>query len=28
VADIEADRELPLYGSEEAGVAYTTTPLP
>jgi 2,4-dienoyl-CoA reductase-like NADH-dependent reductase (Old Yellow Enzyme family) len=27
VADIEADRDLPLYGSEEAGVAYTTTPL-
>ncbi len=28
VGDIEADRDLPLYGSEEAGVAYTTTPLP
>jgi 2,4-dienoyl-CoA reductase-like NADH-dependent reductase (Old Yellow Enzyme family) len=28
VADIEADRELPLYKSDEAGVAYTTTPLP
>ena len=28
VADIEVDRELPVYGSEEAGVAYTTTPLP
>ena len=28
VADIEANRDLPLYGSEEAGVAYTTTPLP
>ncbi|MCF8114033.1 MAG: NADH-dependent flavin oxidoreductase [Desulfotignum sp.] len=28
VADIEANRELALYGSEEAGVAYTTTPLP
>jgi 2,4-dienoyl-CoA reductase-like NADH-dependent reductase (Old Yellow Enzyme family) len=28
VADIEADRELPVYKSDEAGVAYTTTPLP
>ncbi len=28
VADIEAGRDLPVYGSEEAGVAYTTTPLP
>jgi 2,4-dienoyl-CoA reductase-like NADH-dependent reductase (Old Yellow Enzyme family) len=28
VTDIQADRELPLYGSEEAGVAYTATPLP
>ncbi len=28
VADIEADRKLPVYGSEEAGVAYSTTPLP
>jgi 2,4-dienoyl-CoA reductase-like NADH-dependent reductase (Old Yellow Enzyme family) len=28
VADIESGRDLPIYGSEEAGVAYTTTPLP
>ncbi len=28
VADIEANRQLPLYKSDEAGVAYTTTPLP
>jgi 2,4-dienoyl-CoA reductase-like NADH-dependent reductase (Old Yellow Enzyme family) len=28
VADIQANRELPLYGSDEAGVAYTATPLP
>ncbi len=28
VSDIVADRELALYGSEEAGVAYTATPLP
>lgn len=28
VADIQAGRDLPLYGSEEAGVAYTATPLP
>ncbi|MCA1787384.1 MAG: NADH-dependent flavin oxidoreductase, partial [Desulfobacteraceae bacterium] len=28
VADIAATRQLTPYGSEEAGVAYTTTPLP
>jgi 2,4-dienoyl-CoA reductase-like NADH-dependent reductase (Old Yellow Enzyme family) len=28
VSDIAADQKLPLYGSEEAGVAYTATPLP
>ncbi len=28
VSDIAAGRELALYGSEEAGVAYTATPLP
>jgi 2,4-dienoyl-CoA reductase-like NADH-dependent reductase (Old Yellow Enzyme family) len=28
IGDIKANRDLPLYGSEEAGVAYTTTPLP
>jgi len=28
VSDIAAGRELPLYGSDEAGAAYTATPLP
>jgi len=28
VSDIAAGRKLALYGSEEAGVAYTATPLP
>jgi 2,4-dienoyl-CoA reductase-like NADH-dependent reductase (Old Yellow Enzyme family) len=28
VADVEAGKELTLYGSDEAGVAYTETPLP
>jgi len=28
VSDVEASKELKLYGSDEAGVAYTETPLP
>jgi len=28
VAEVEAAKELKLYGSDEAGIAYTETPLP